>query len=217
MDLQLLGTTGVITMDDFVLDWESSFAFKNPEIKAGYTFRTGMATRQDAIFVPTPTDVAQEVAMIEHFAELAASGDATKRARYAEVSLKTQEYLDALWVAAGARGAAAGTGTRARSGFERGGGIGADNGFGASGPRCSREARLWVGESSGSSRLIRLTSVLSRSRNRSNRVASANSWIIFRICDPLPLEPVATAVGGISRREFLTSAESTRILRTARG
>ncbi len=102
MDLQLLGTTGVIAMDDFVLDWESSFAFKNPEIKAGYTFRTGMATRKDAIFVPTPTDVAQEVAMIDHFAELAASGDATKRARYAEASLKTQEYLDALWVAAGA-------------------------------------------------------------------------------------------------------------------
>ena len=102
MDLQLLGTTGVITMDDFVLDWESSFAFKNPEIKAGYFFRTGMATRKDATFVPTPADVAQEVAMIDHFAELAASGNATKRASYAEASLKTQEYLDALWVAAGA-------------------------------------------------------------------------------------------------------------------
>ena len=56
MDLQLLGTTGVIGMDDFVLDWESSFAFKNPEIKAGYSHRTGMATRKDATFVPTPSD-----------------------------------------------------------------------------------------------------------------------------------------------------------------
>ena len=55
MDLQLLGTTGVIGMDDFVLDWESSFAFKNPEIKAGYSHRTGMATRKDATFVPTPS------------------------------------------------------------------------------------------------------------------------------------------------------------------
>ena len=102
MDLQLLGTTGVIAMDDFVLDWETSFAFKNPDIKAGYTFRTGMATRRDAVFVATPMETAQEVAMIEDFAELAASGDATKRARYAGASLKTQEYLDALWVAAGA-------------------------------------------------------------------------------------------------------------------
>ena len=100
MDLQLLGTTGVIGMDDFVLDWESSFAFKNPEIQAGYTHRTGMATRKDATFVPTPSTTAQEVAMIEDFAELAVSGDAAQRAAYAEASLKTQEYLDALWVAA---------------------------------------------------------------------------------------------------------------------
>jgi hypothetical protein len=41
MDLQLLGTTGAIGMDDFVLDWEGSFAFRNPEIKAGYTHRAG--------------------------------------------------------------------------------------------------------------------------------------------------------------------------------
>jgi predicted dehydrogenase len=101
MDLQLLGTTGVIGMDDFVLDWEGSFAFKNPAIKAGYTFRTGMATRKDAIFVPTPADAAAEVAMIDHFAELATSADAAKRASYGEATLKTQEYLDALWLAAG--------------------------------------------------------------------------------------------------------------------
>ena len=101
MDLQLLGTTGVIGMDDFVLDWEGSFAFRNPEIKAGYSHRTGMATRKDATFVPTPSDTAQEVAMIDDFAELAVSGDAAQRASYAEASLKTQEYLDALWIAAG--------------------------------------------------------------------------------------------------------------------
>ena len=100
MDLQLLGTTGVIGMDDFVLDWENSFAFKNPKLKAGYTHRTGMATRKDATFVPTRSHTAQEVAMIEDFAKLAVSGDAVGRASYAEASLKTQEYLDALWFAA---------------------------------------------------------------------------------------------------------------------
>ena len=101
MDLQLLGTTGVIGMDDFVLDWASSFAFKNPKIKAGYTHRTGMATRKDVTFVATPAKTAQEVAMIETFAELAASAIAAGRAGYAESSLKTQEYLDAIWIAAG--------------------------------------------------------------------------------------------------------------------
>jgi len=101
MDLQLLGTTGIIGMDDFVLDWNDSFAFKNPNIETGYFHRTGMATRQDATFVPTPANTAQEVAMIEALAELADSGSAALRAGYAESSLKTQEYLDALWVAAG--------------------------------------------------------------------------------------------------------------------
>jgi hypothetical protein len=61
MDLQLRGTTGAIRMDDFVPDWESSFAFRNPETQAGYTHRTGMATRKDATFVPTPSHTAQDV------------------------------------------------------------------------------------------------------------------------------------------------------------
>jgi predicted dehydrogenase len=100
MDLQLLGTTGVIGMDDFVLDWESSFAFKNPELKAGYFHRTGMSTRKDTTFCPTPSKTPQEVAMIENFAELAVSGTAARRSDHAEASLKTQEYVDALWVAA---------------------------------------------------------------------------------------------------------------------
>jgi hypothetical protein len=101
MDLQLLGTAGVIGMDDFVLDWADSFAFKNPGLEAGYTHRTGMATRKGTTFVPTPGRIGQEVAMIDNFAGLAASGDAARRAGYAASSLKTQEYLDALWRAAG--------------------------------------------------------------------------------------------------------------------
>ena len=100
MDLQLLGTTGVISMDDFVLDWSSSFAFQNPTIPAGYFHRTGMATREAATFIPTPAATAQEVAMIDNFAALAASPNPAQRAAYAAASLKTQEYLDALWKAA---------------------------------------------------------------------------------------------------------------------
>ncbi|WP_406698059.1 Gfo/Idh/MocA family oxidoreductase [Singulisphaera sp. Ch08] len=101
MDLQLLGTTGVLEMDDFVLDWESSSAFKDSGDKTGYAYRTGMGTRKDTAFIPTPPSTAQEASMIEDFAELAASGDATQRAAYAQATLKTQGYLDALWAAAG--------------------------------------------------------------------------------------------------------------------
>jgi predicted dehydrogenase len=101
MDLQLLGTSGVIGMDDFVLDWTDSLAFKNPDIKTGYFHRTGMATRKDVTFVPTPANTAAEVAMIQTFAEAAAFGNAARRAAFAASSLKTQQYLDAIWVAAG--------------------------------------------------------------------------------------------------------------------
>ncbi len=101
MDLQLLGTSGVIGMDDFVLDSTDSFAFKNPDIKTGYFHRTGMATRKDVTFVPTPSNTAAEVAMIQTFAEVAAFGNAARRAGFAAASLKTQQYLDAIWVAAG--------------------------------------------------------------------------------------------------------------------
>ena len=88
-------------MDDFLLDSTDSFAFKNPDIKAGYFHRTGMATRKDVTFVPTPSNTSAEVAMIQTFAELAAFGNAARRAAFAASSLKTQHYLDAIWVAAG--------------------------------------------------------------------------------------------------------------------
>jgi predicted dehydrogenase len=101
MDLQLIGTTGVIGMEDFVLDWGNSFAYKNPDIAVGYSHRTALATRKDITFFPTRANTPQEVSMIEDFASLAASGNADERARYAESSIKTQEYVDAIWAAAG--------------------------------------------------------------------------------------------------------------------
>ena len=100
MDLQLVGSSGVIDMDDFVMDWANSFVFKNPDIEIGYFHRTGMATRREVSFIPTPTKTAQELTMIETFTELAASSNVAGRIEYATFALKTQEYLDALWKAA---------------------------------------------------------------------------------------------------------------------
>ena len=102
MDLQLLGTRGVVGMDDFVLDWENSWSFRKAAEKAGYSHRTGMASRHEMTFVATPASKAAEVAMVDDFAALATSGSAAARAASAAASLKTQEYLDALWVAANA-------------------------------------------------------------------------------------------------------------------
>ena len=77
-------------------------AFKNPDIVTGYFHRTGMATRKDVAFIPTPASTAQEVAMIETFTELAASGNIAGRLGHVTSSLKTQECLDARWTEPGA-------------------------------------------------------------------------------------------------------------------
>jgi hypothetical protein len=100
MDLVLLGTRGVIGMDDFVLDWTESFAFRSQDIPTGFTYRTAMATRKDVEFIPAPAKTAQEVLMVDNFVELATSGTAAARARYVAATLKTQEYVDAIWKAA---------------------------------------------------------------------------------------------------------------------
>lgn len=99
-DLQLLGTTGIITMNDFVLDWTDSFAFKNPDIQIGFSHRTGMATPKDATFIATLAKIGQEVLMIEDFAELVVSRNPVQMAHYVRCSLATQGYLDALWMSA---------------------------------------------------------------------------------------------------------------------
>ena len=97
MDLSLLGTKGMITMDDFVLDWHNSFAFKNPEIRLGYTHRAGMAARDAFVFIETPTNVPADQHMIETFAKLVTTGAASEAARPAADSLRTQVFLDAIW------------------------------------------------------------------------------------------------------------------------
>jgi len=100
-DLQLLGTDGAISVDDFVLDWRDSAGFQDPEAAVGYWLKTGLATRKDAVFVETPAEVAAQVAMVEDFAALAVSGDRARMTAHAEASVRTQELLDAVWEAAG--------------------------------------------------------------------------------------------------------------------
>ena len=100
MDLSLLGTSGMISMDDFALDWTDSFAFDHPGIPTGYVARAGMAARDGFEFVPTPADAPAQVRMIERFAETVRSGDPRAFERSAARSLRTQTLLDAVWRAA---------------------------------------------------------------------------------------------------------------------
>ena len=70
MDLDILGTEGLISLDDFVLDWAKGFAFDNPEHAVGYTVRSGMASPKDFQFVATPSQKTQQALMIENFVAL---------------------------------------------------------------------------------------------------------------------------------------------------
>ena len=96
MDLHLLGTEGIIEMDDFVLDWTNSFAFHNSDIPTGFTFKTGSASRNDVQFVNTPSERGQDVAMIERFVALA-TGASHQHLAFAQASADTQRYVDAVW------------------------------------------------------------------------------------------------------------------------
>jgi predicted dehydrogenase len=101
MDLSLLGTEGLISMDDFVLDWANSIGFQKPNIRVGFVHRSGMATREDFTFVETPSEFAQDVLMIENFCELVTSNRTDSRKAHVEATLSTQRYLDSIWARIG--------------------------------------------------------------------------------------------------------------------
>ncbi len=104
MDLDILGTDGMVRLDDFVLDWAQGFGLDDPGYAVGYTRRAGLMTPSEFEYVETPSGKPQAVHMIESFAALAAdpSGEAG-RASIA-ISENTQRLLDAAWRAVSATG-----------------------------------------------------------------------------------------------------------------
>ena len=98
MDLDILGTTGMISLDDFVLDWAKGFAFDNPQHSVGYTVRTGMASPKDFQFVATPSTKTQQALMIEDFVVLTQNQESSFRLEASiNKSERTQNLLDAIW------------------------------------------------------------------------------------------------------------------------
>ncbi|NET40485.1 Gfo/Idh/MocA family protein [Okeania sp. SIO2B3] len=97
MDLALIGTKGIITLDDFVLDWVNSFAFENPNLKAGFYLKNGMDTRGDVKFIEVKSEQSSQVKMIENFADVVFNGVTNSTINYCQVSEKTQTLLDAIY------------------------------------------------------------------------------------------------------------------------
>jgi len=97
MDLTVAGTSGILTQDDFVLDWQSGFGFDNPDIPTGFVHRSSMATRKGFTFIETPTKKSQHGLMIENFARLILDGNTAEREGWLEATTRTQAFLDAIW------------------------------------------------------------------------------------------------------------------------
>ncbi len=100
MDLRLTGPRGVITLDDFPLDWTNSIAYQNEDIQTGYFYRSGRVTRKDVTFVATPSAIPADVLMIDHFVALVHLPRTSCVAGFTAAMLKTQEYLDVAWESA---------------------------------------------------------------------------------------------------------------------
>ncbi|MDY7095465.1 MAG: Gfo/Idh/MocA family oxidoreductase [Acidobacteriota bacterium] len=101
-DLDLLGTEGVIHLEDFVQDWKQGAGFDHPDHVVGFTQRRALAPPAEFAFVPTPSQRTAHSLMIDAFASLARHPD---RQDLQEASIRaserTQGLLDAAWRAGG--------------------------------------------------------------------------------------------------------------------
>lgn len=97
MDLNLLGQRGMISLDDFVLDWADSFALNIPGYPVGFVQRTGIANPTEFQDITTPADHPQIVCMIDNFIALTTDPDGQPALDSIHISEQTQGLLDAVW------------------------------------------------------------------------------------------------------------------------
>ena len=96
MDLELLGEKGVVSMDDFVLDWAGGFLIPDHSRPVGFTQRSGLATPSGFVRVETPSPRRQVVTMLENFAALTSDPRGAAVQESIRISERTQELVDAL-------------------------------------------------------------------------------------------------------------------------
>jgi len=97
MDLNIFGQRGVISLDDFVLDWADGFANNIPGYPVGFIQRSGIANPGEFKKIATPADRPQLVSMIQKFCALTLDPNGEAARASIRVSEKTQGLLDAVW------------------------------------------------------------------------------------------------------------------------
>ncbi|NBP23890.1 MAG: gfo/Idh/MocA family oxidoreductase [Proteobacteria bacterium] len=96
MDLDLMGSRGVISIDDFVLDWDGGFGAPDTTRPVGFTHRFGMANPASWVRTETPSPLRQSTRMLEAFAQLTRDPRGPAVTASIQRSLRTQELVDAL-------------------------------------------------------------------------------------------------------------------------
>jgi predicted dehydrogenase len=97
-DMTLVGTNGVISMDDFVHDWERArIGDEKPQFPAGFRMRRGRSDPSTVEFVQTPGEKSHMISLLETFAEHAENPQAELALAAAFKMTDTQETLDAIW------------------------------------------------------------------------------------------------------------------------
>jgi hypothetical protein len=97
MDLQLMGQRGVISMDDFVLDWVGGFLIPEKDYGVGFTQKSGLAGPSAFVRVLTPAARRQSVQMMEDFAVLALEPAGPAVGASVALSERTQALVDAVF------------------------------------------------------------------------------------------------------------------------
>ncbi len=97
MDLEIMGLKGMVSMDDFVLDWQKGIPEGDPAHDVGFTVRQGKVTPKDYGFVSTPSERSAKALMLDRLEYLARSGNIEARDASIAATERTQELLDAVW------------------------------------------------------------------------------------------------------------------------
>ena len=97
MDLNIFGQRGMISLDDFVLDWADGFAINIPGYPVGFIQRSGIVNPTEFKQVTTPSHQPQVVHMIQNFITLSADPEGQAARDSMRISEQTQGLLDAVW------------------------------------------------------------------------------------------------------------------------
>ncbi len=97
MDLDILGSDGMFSLDDFVLDWKDGFAFDNPEHKVGYTHRSEMQVPGQFNFIAAEAEEPQTQSMVRNFARYSLEPGSRMEREATQITRLTQMLLDRFW------------------------------------------------------------------------------------------------------------------------